>query len=30
NHPYGPCMVSREGTCNIWHKYGKIDIFQED
>ncbi len=29
NHPYGPCMVSREGTCNIWHKYGKIEIFQD-
>ena len=29
NHPYGPCMVSREGTCNIWHKYGKIDFFTE-
>lgn len=27
NHPYGPCMVSREGTCNIWHKYGKLDFF---
>ncbi|NVM52852.1 MAG: hydrogenase formation protein HypD [Candidatus Helarchaeota archaeon] len=27
HHPYGPCMVSREGTCNIWHKYGKIDYF---
>ncbi len=20
-HPVGPCMVSREGTCNIWSKY---------
>ena len=29
NHPYGPCMVSREGTCNIWHKYGKIDFFAD-
>ncbi|MBI5682397.1 MAG: hydrogenase formation protein HypD [Deltaproteobacteria bacterium] len=19
--PYGPCMVSYEGTCNSWHKY---------
>jgi len=30
NHPYGPCMVSREGTCNIWHKYGKLDLFQDE
>ncbi|MBD3227984.1 MAG: hydrogenase formation protein HypD [Candidatus Lokiarchaeota archaeon] len=22
-HPYGPCMVSNEGTCHIWFKYGK-------
>jgi len=22
--PYGPCMVSREGTCNIWGKHGQI------
>jgi hydrogenase expression/formation protein HypD len=27
-HPYGPCMVSREGTCNIWHKYGTLDLFR--
>lgn len=20
--PYGPCMVSQEGTCYIWHQYG--------
>ncbi len=20
--PYGPCMVSQEGTCFIWHQYG--------
>ncbi len=20
--PYGPCMVSIEGTCHIWYKYG--------
>lgn len=20
--PQGPCMVSSEGTCNIWHRYG--------
>ncbi|MHA1382957.1 MAG: hydrogenase formation protein HypD [Candidatus Helarchaeota archaeon] len=24
NHPYGPCMVSHEGTCNIWFKFGKL------
>ncbi len=29
NHPYGPCMVSREGTCHIWHKYGKLDFFTD-
>jgi len=29
-HPYGPCMVSREGTCNIWHKYGTLNQFQND
>ncbi|RLG60072.1 MAG: hydrogenase formation protein HypD [Candidatus Hydrothermarchaeota archaeon] len=22
--PYGPCMVSQEGTCNIAYKYGKL------
>ncbi|MFX1449488.1 MAG: hydrogenase formation protein HypD [Promethearchaeota archaeon] len=22
SHPYGPCMVSHEGTCNIWLKFG--------
>ncbi|NVM04793.1 MAG: hydrogenase formation protein HypD [Candidatus Helarchaeota archaeon] len=22
NNPYGPCMVSHEGTCNIWLKFG--------
>lgn len=21
--PYGPCMVSIEGTCQIWYRYGK-------
>ena len=20
--PYGPCMVSHEGTCRAWHLYG--------
>ncbi len=23
NKPYGPCMVSSEGPCRIWFKYGK-------
>ena len=22
SRPYGPCMVSAEGACNIWFKYG--------
>ncbi len=22
--PYGPCMVSTEGTCRIWYKYGTM------
>jgi hydrogenase expression/formation protein HypD len=21
--PYGPCMVSQEGTCYLWHQYGQ-------
>lgn len=25
-HPYGPCMVSSEGTCNIWFKYGGLSF----
>ncbi len=25
--PYGPCMVSQEGTCNIVYKYGKGHIY---
>ncbi|MHA1799910.1 MAG: hydrogenase formation protein HypD [Candidatus Helarchaeota archaeon] len=25
-HPYGPCMVSHEGTCNIQHRFGNIKI----
>jgi len=24
NKPYGPCMVSSEGPCRIWYRYGKI------
>ncbi|OKY77152.1 MAG: Hydrogenase maturation factor HypD [Candidatus Methanohalarchaeum thermophilum] len=22
-NPYGPCMVSEEGECNIWYQYGE-------
>ena len=22
--PYGPCMVSTEGTCHIWHRHGGL------
>jgi hydrogenase expression/formation protein HypD len=22
--PYGPCMVSSEGTCSAWYKYGRV------
>ncbi|MCX8184660.1 MAG: hydrogenase formation protein HypD [Sulfolobales archaeon] len=25
-NPYGPCMVSQEGTCYIWYKYGGARI----
>lgn len=25
--PKGPCMVSREGTCNIWYKYGALQKY---
>lgn len=24
--PYGPCMVSQEGTCYIWAKYGGVGV----
>jgi hydrogenase expression/formation protein HypD len=23
-HPVGPCMVSSEGTCAAWYKYGRV------
>ncbi|MHC1600365.1 MAG: hydrogenase formation protein HypD, partial [Candidatus Methanospirareceae archaeon] len=23
-HPVGPCMVSREGSCNIMFRYGEM------
>lgn len=26
NTPYGPCMVSSEGTCSVWAKYGERDL----
>lgn len=25
SHPVGPCMVSSEGTCAAWYKYGRHD-----
>jgi len=25
-HPYGPCMVSHEGTCNIRYRFGNIKL----
>lgn len=28
-NPIGPCMVSSEGTCSIWYKYGGHRIFDE-
>lgn len=27
--PRGPCMVSSEGTCNIWAKYGGYLVFRK-
>jgi hydrogenase expression/formation protein HypD len=24
--PIGPCMVSSEGTCAAWYKYGRSDV----
>jgi len=24
--PWGPCMVSSEGTCNVWAKYGETRV----
>jgi hydrogenase expression/formation protein HypD len=26
--PYGPCMVSIEGTCSIWARYGSQEILE--
>lgn len=28
SHPYGPCMVSREGTCYIWARYGGPELLR--
>jgi len=28
SRPYGPCMVSSEGTCSIWAKYGGYDVIR--
>jgi len=25
-HPIGPCMVSAEGACAAWYKYGDVDV----
>ncbi len=27
-HPLGPCMVSSEGACSIWYRYGGYDIIR--
>jgi len=27
--PRGPCMVSGEGTCHIWYRYGSADALRE-
>ncbi|AFH43003.1 hydrogenase formation protein HypD [Fervidicoccus fontis] len=27
-NPYGPCMVSMEGTCYIWARFGTIENFE--
>lgn len=27
-HPIGPCMVSSEGTCSIWFKYGGYELLK--
>lgn len=28
--PIGPCMVSAEGPCNIWAKFGGLDVLGRD
>ncbi len=29
SHPLGPCMVSREGTCNVWARHGGYGLIDE-
>jgi len=29
SHPLGPCMVSREGTCNVWTRHGGYKLIRE-
>ncbi len=29
SRPYGPCMVSSEGTCNVWARHGSGGLAQE-
>ncbi|MCS7099613.1 MAG: hydrogenase formation protein HypD [Sulfolobales archaeon] len=29
SRPYGPCMVSQEGTCYIWFKYGSAELYSK-
>lgn len=29
-HPIGPCMVSSEGACSIWFKYGGYELFRAE
>jgi len=29
SHPLGPCMVSREGTCNVWARHGGYELISE-
>ncbi len=28
DHPLGPCMVSSEGTCSIWFRYGGHEVIR--
>jgi hydrogenase expression/formation protein HypD len=28
-HPLGPCMVSGEGTCYIWSRYGSLELLHK-
>ncbi len=29
SHPLGPCMVSMEGTCNVWARHGGYELISE-